>query len=65
MDNYEVLKAEVAKKKLAINAELQRMREKVWCEWEQALCGFTPLSRKWTREQQEINNKWAKLYDWI
>jgi len=65
MDNYELLKTEVTEKKHAINAELQLMREKVWSEWDQAICSFTPYSKRWTKEQREINNKWAELYDRI
>jgi capsid portal protein len=65
MDNYETMLKDMTEKKRIINAQLDLMREQVMGQWGQATDPFGDDARKWTPEQHEVNNKWARLYDWL
>ena len=65
MDNYEIMLKDMTEKKRIINAQLDSMREQVMEQWGQATDPFNIDARKWTQEQHEVNNKWARLYDWL
>jgi capsid portal protein len=65
MDNYDAMLKDMTEKKRIINAQLDLMRDQAMAQWEQATAPFDIDARNWTKEQNEINSKWARLYDWL
>jgi hypothetical protein len=65
MDDYQTTYERISAQKHAIQAQLDKMRTEVMGQWEQATAQFDIDARVWTAEQHEINNKWARLYDWL